>query len=55
MEATQTSTREALIKIESARKIKRNIAGEVKTQIFKKNELEHEVKVQQQRISGYAK
>lgn len=44
-----------MIKIESARKTKRDIAGEVKTQIFKKNELEHEMRVQQQRISGYVK
>lgn len=46
LETTQVSMREALVKSEQARKTKRDIAGEVKTQIFKQNELEHEVKVQ---------
>lgn len=46
LEATQTSIREALANGEQARKAKRDVAGQVKTQIFKRNELEHEVKVQ---------
>lgn len=41
--------------MERARKIKRDIASEVKTQIFKQNELEHEMKVKQQRMTSYVK
>ena len=41
--------------MERARKIKRDIASEVKTRIFKQNELEHEMKVKQQRMASYVK
>ena len=46
LEAAQASIREALANGEQARKAKRDVAGQVKTQIFQRNELEHEVKVQ---------
>ena len=35
--------------------MKREIAGDVKNQIFQRNELEHEVKIHQNRISGFTK
>ena len=51
----QTSTKKAHEKIEKARVIKREVASEVKSQIFQQNELELEIKVKQKRIAGLSK
>ena len=51
----QTSTKKAHEKIEKARVVKRQVASEVKSQIFQQNELELEIKVKQKRITGLSK
>ena len=55
MENNQTKTREALVQMDQARKLKLSIAGKVKNLIFVQNELEHEKKVKQQKITGLVK
>ena len=55
LDSNQAATRDALTKMEAARKLKLSIAGQVKNLIFQQSELEHEIKGKQQRISGLAK
>lgn len=51
----QACSREALVQIEQARKLKLTIAGQVKNLIFVQSELDHEMRVKQQRIASFAK
>jgi chromosome segregation ATPase len=51
----QQNCKEAFEMIEKARKIKREVASEVKAQIFQQNELELEIKGKQKRIGGFTK